>query len=333
VLRAKVDAAWNLHEATAEMNVAAFVMFSSMAGLVGSSGQANYSAANAFLDGLAARRRAHGLPAMSLGWGLWDQASAMTGNLTDGDRARLGRDGIVAMPSADALALFDTAMIVDEPFMVPARIDVAALRVKSAAGTLPPMFIELIAGPGRRQVGDSLAAAKSKSALAQRLHGLDDDAAHALLLDLVRSHMATVLGAPTPESIAADLAFQDLGFDSLTAVELRNRLKTATGLALSPTLIFDYPTPNGLATYIHQQLNDTTESQDGAPRADAGEVEIQRAVSSIPVKRLRQAGILEILLKMANDPGGTDGPEDREQVIAAMNLDDLMSAAFQNDDE
>ncbi len=235
VMRAKVDAAWNLHELTRDLELSAFVMFSSMAGLVGGSGQANYSAANAYLDALATMRRDEGLPGMSLGWGLWEQASGMTGHLQTADLARLNRDGILAMPVDDALRLFDEALVVDEPFLVPARIDRAALRTKSAAGTLPPMFNDLISGPARRQVGDSLAAAQSRSALTARLSGLPTEDQHAVLLGLVRSHMATVLGLPTPEAIAADLAFSDHGFDSLTAVELRNRLKAATGLTLSPT--------------------------------------------------------------------------------------------------
>lgn len=186
VLRANVDAACNLHELTRDVHLSAFVMFSSMAGLVGSAGQANYSAADAFLDALAAHRRAPQLPAISLGWGLWEQASGMTGHLQAADLARLGRDGILAMTAHNALALFDTALALNEPFTLPARIDRAALRVKSTSGTLPPMFNELITGPSRRQVGDSLAAASSRSALAQRLNGLPTDEQHAMLLDLVR---------------------------------------------------------------------------------------------------------------------------------------------------
>ncbi|MDT5047102.1 MAG: mycoketide-CoA synthase, partial [Mycobacterium sp.] len=252
VLRAKVDAAWNLHELTQDSNVSAFVLFSSMAGLVGSSGQANYAAANSFLDALAAHRRAHGLPAMSLGWGLWDQASEMTGGLDDAGRARLARTGVKALSSVDALQLFDTAMVIDEPFLLPAHIDTAALRANAAV--VPPMFVDLINAPARRRVDDSLAASKSKSALAQRIHGLPEAEQDAVLLDLVRSHIATVLGNTTPEAIDPDKAFQELGFDSLTAVEMRNRLKAATGLALSPTLIFDYPTPSRLASYFRTEL-------------------------------------------------------------------------------
>ncbi|MDT5116455.1 MAG: mycoketide-CoA synthase, partial [Mycobacterium sp.] len=296
VLRAKIDAAWNLHELTRDLDVSAFVMFSSMAGLVGSSGQANYAAGNSFLDGLAAHRRAHGLPAISLGWGLWDQASAMTGGLDAADLARLGRDGILALSSDEAMELFDTALIVDQPFIAPARIDLAALRAHAAA--VPPMFTDLINAPARRQVDDSLAAAKSKSALAHRLHGLPEPEQHAVLLDLVRSHIATVLGNTNAEAIDADKAFQDLGFDSLTAVEMRNRLKTATGLALSPTLIFDYPTPNGLASYIRHEL--------------AG---VPQEIAHTPVVHVTGDDPIVIVGMSCRYPGGVTSPEDLWEML------------------
>ncbi|MBV8294157.1 MAG: SDR family NAD(P)-dependent oxidoreductase, partial [Mycobacterium sp.] len=291
VLRAKVDAAWNLHELTRDVGVSAFVLFSSIAGLVGSSGQASYAAANSFLDGLAAHRRAHGLPAISLGWGLWDQTSDMTGGLDAAGRARLGRSGVLALSSAEALQLFDTAMVVDEPFLLPARIDTAALRANAAL--VPAMFVDLINTPTRRRVDDSLAASKSKSALAHRIHGLPEAEQHAVLLDLVRSHIATVLGNTTPEAIDPDKAFQELGFDSLTAVEMRNRLKAATGLALSPTLIFDYPTPNGLASYIRGELA-------GVPQ-EIKQVAAVRATADEPIAIVGMA---------CRFPGGVNSPED-----------------------
>ena len=291
VLRAKVDAAWNLHELSQDSTVSAFVLFSSMAGVVGSSGQANYAAANSFLDGLAVHRRAHGLPAISLGWGLWDQASEMTGGLDDEGRARLARTGVKALSSADALQLFDTALVLDEPFLLPARIDTAALRANAAV--VPPMFVDLINAPTRRRVDDSLAASKSKSALAQRIHGLPEDEQHAVLLDLVRSHIATVLGNTTPEAIDPDKAFQELGFDSLTAVEMRNRLKAATGLALSPTLIFDYPTPSRLASYFRTEL--------------AG---VPHEVRSVPAVRITDDDQIAIVGMSCRYPGGVNSPED-----------------------
>ena len=237
------------------------------------------------------------------------------------------------MSSTEALQLLDTAMVIDEPFLLPARIDTAALRAKFDGGTLPPMFVDLINAPARRQVDDSLAAAKSKSALLQRLEGLPEDEQHAVLLDLVRSHIATVLGNASPESIDPDKAFQELGFDSLTAVEMRNRLKAATGLALSPTLIFDYPNSAALAGYFRHELVGASEQV--APEAAPGEAEIQRVVASIPVKRLRQAGVLDLLLSWRTRPTAPDRAADRstEKDIADMDLDDLVNAAFLDDDE
>ncbi|RFD25752.1 polyketide synthase, partial [Mycobacterium uberis] len=295
VLRAKVDAAWNLHELTRDLDVSAFVMFSSIAGLVGSSGQGNYAAANSFLDGLAVHRRAHRLPAISLGWGLWDQTSAMTGGLGIADRARFGRDGIIGMSNEEALELFDTAMIVDQPFLLPAYIDFTALRAKFDGGTLPPIFSDLVNVPARRQVDDSLAATKSKSVLLQRLEGLPEEEQHAVLLDLVGSHIAAVMGSSNAETIDPDKAFQELGFDSLTAVEMRNRLKAATGLSLSPTLIFDYPTPNGLATYMRAEL--VGPGQQGAPTAALG---VRATVDDS----------IAIVGMSCRFPGGVDSPDD-----------------------
>ncbi|WP_234777585.1 type I polyketide synthase, partial [Mycobacterium tuberculosis] len=225
------------------------------------------------------------------GWGLWDQASAMTGGLDAADLARLGREGVLALSTAEALELFDTAMIVDEPFLAPARIDLTALRAHAVA--VPPMFSDLASAPTRRQVDDSVAAAKSKSALAHRLHGLPEAEQHAVLLGLVRLHIATVLGNITPEAIDPDKAFQDLGFDSLTAVEMRNRLKSATGLSLSPTLIFDYPTPNRLASYIRTEL--------------AG---LPQEIKHTPAVRTTSEDPIAIVGMACRYPGGVNSPDD-----------------------
>ncbi|ORA20623.1 type I polyketide synthase [Mycobacterium arosiense] len=251
VLRAKVDGAWNLHELTRHLDLSAFVVFSSMAGIVGTPGQANYAAANSFLDGLAAYRRAHGLAGLSLAWGLWEQASAMTAHLGDRDKARMSRIGLAPLSTEQALAAFDAAMLVDAPVLVAARVDRAALSDNIAA--LPPLLSELVAGPARRVVADTDVTA-SATGLSARLHGLSPEARQRELVDLVCGNAAMVLGVPNPADINTGSAFGELGFDSLTAVELRNRLKNATGLTLSPTLIFDYPTPTVLAAHLDTQL-------------------------------------------------------------------------------
>ncbi len=250
VLRAKVDGAWNLHELTQHLDLSAFVMFSSMAGIVGTPGQGNYAAANSFLDGLAAYRRAHGLAGLSVAWGLWEQTSAMTQHLADRDKARMSRVGLAPLSTPRALQLFDDAMLADRTVLVAAHLDAAGL---SASGVVPPLLRELVARPGRRLVADTDAAA-SMSGLVARLQGLSPDQRRSLLVELVCTNAATVLGRSSA-GIDADVAFQDLGFDSLTAVELRNRLKIVTGLTLSPVLIFDYPTPTALAEHIDGLLN------------------------------------------------------------------------------
>ncbi len=252
VLRAKVDGAWNLHELTQDLNLSAFVMFSSMAGIVGTPGQANYAAANSFLDGLAAHRRAHGLAGLSVAWGLWEQASGMTQHLADRDKARMSRIGLAPISTEQALRLFDTAMLTDRPLLVATRLDPAALADQSPA--LPPLLSQLVTRRTRRVIDETDTTAASTSSLVTRLHGLSAERRHSELVGLVCRNAGTVLGRTNAADINAGAVFQDLGFDSLTAVELRNRLKTATGLSLSPTLIFDYPTPIALAQHLESRL-------------------------------------------------------------------------------
>jgi polyketide synthase 7 len=252
VLRAKVDGAWHLHELTRDHDLAAFVLCSSMAGTIGAPGQANYAAANTFLDALATHRRATGLAGLSLAWGLWEQPSTLTGRLDSRDLARLHRGGLAPLSTSHAAELFDTAMILDHPAAVATGLDAAALADPTLAALLPPLFGDLIRRPRRPLLTSDPAAAKST--LAQRLHALSADQQRDLLVDLVRAHTAAVLGHPDPTTIDTNRAFQDLGFDSLSAIELRNRLKTATGLTLSPTLIFDYPTPTTLAQHLHSRI-------------------------------------------------------------------------------
>ncbi|MGZ4583085.1 MAG: SDR family NAD(P)-dependent oxidoreductase, partial [Mycobacterium sp.] len=250
VLWAKAEGAWHLHEMTQGMDLAAFVLFSSMAGIVGAPGQANYAAANSFLDGLAAYRRARGLPGLSVAWGLWEQASAMTRNLGERDRARMNRSGLAPLAGDAAMGLLDQALAGDRSVLVAARLDTAALA--GAGSELPPILGDLATRRVRRVIADTAGAA-STSGLRARLQGLTPEVRHRELVDLVCGSAATVLGHSAAD-VGAERSFEELGFDSLTAVELRNRLKTATGLALSPTVIFDHPTPAGLAEHLDSQL-------------------------------------------------------------------------------
>ncbi|WP_422264885.1 type I polyketide synthase, partial [Mycobacterium sp.] len=261
VLRAKVDAAWNLHELTRDLGLSMFVLCSSIAGTVGAAGQSNYAAANAFLDALAAHRQDAGLPGVSLAWGMWARSSAMTAHLSSRDLARLNRAGVAAMSTEQALELFDAALAIDHPVVVAARLDRAALDARAQRGELPALFSGLTRRPTRRVVEEAVDATQSRSVLAGRLDALAPDDQRNLLVDLVCSQAAAVLGHPAPDEIDPDTTFKALGFDSLTGVELRNHFKTATGLALSPTLIFDHPTPTAVADYIGRRLAESRDLQ------------------------------------------------------------------------
>jgi acyl carrier protein len=298
-LAPKVDGAWNLHELTRDLDLSAFVLCSSVAGVTGAPGQGNYAAGNAFLDGLAAYRRASGLPGVSLAWGWWAQASAMTGHLGGRDVARLSRGGLAPLSAGQALELFDAGVALDRACVVAARLDHSALRELAADGGLPALLSGLVRGPVRRLVGNDAAA--SISALAQRLQGLSPVEQHNVLRELVCSQVAIVLGTDG-DDVDPDKTFQDLGFDSLTAIELRNRLKTTTGLALSPTLIFDYPTPTAVARHLLDNFQGADTSNDpGTSGHD--EDGVRQILTSIPISRLREAGILDTLLGLADSPG------------------------------
>jgi thioesterase domain-containing protein/nucleoside-diphosphate-sugar epimerase len=256
VMRPKADAAWHLHELTAGLDLDAFVLFSSAAATFGGAGQANYAAANAFLDGLAASRQAAGLPACSLAWGMWAAATGMTGHLSQSERARLAR-GMTPLASGEGLALLDLAMARDEALLVLARLELAALRAVAQAGALPPFFSGLVAAPGRpaRRAVTSGVSADQGAGLRERLAGASDDEQERLLTDLVRTETAAVLGHPSPEAVGAQDGFLELGLNSLSAVELRNRLSGMTGLRLPGTTVFDHPTPLLLARQLRAELS------------------------------------------------------------------------------
>ncbi|OBH04148.1 polyketide synthase [Mycobacterium sp. E2699] len=303
VLRAKVAGAWNLHELTKDLNVPAFVMFSSMAGIVGAPGQGNYAAANSFLDGLASYRRAQGLAGLSVAWGLWEEASAMTRHLGDKDRARMSRSGLAPLSSRQAMQLLDDALAADRPVLVAARLDTAAM---GDGAMLPPILRGLATRRSRRVIADAATTAASTSELRARLHGLTAEQRHRELVDVVCGNAATVLGHATAD-VNADSAFQDLGFDSLTAVELRNRLKTATGLTMAPTVIFDHPTPSALAEHLDAQLAETP--VDDRPDRMARFNDVARELQALidqpgwsPDEKARLTARIETLLAASSAP-------------------------------
>ncbi|MET8687110.1 SDR family NAD(P)-dependent oxidoreductase [Streptomyces sp. NPDC004732] len=249
VWAAKATAARHLHEATREMRLGLFVVFSSAAASLGSPGQANYAAANAYCDALIQHRRTQGLAGLSIAWGLWQATSGMTGQLSDTDLARMKRTGFAALTDAGGLALLDAARTHDHAYVVAADLDPRAV-----TDGLSPLLRTLTAPATRRRVASEGLA---DGALAARLTGLDADGRLQLLTDVVREYVAAVLGHGSAARVSVDIAFKDLGFDSLTAVELRNRLSAACDIRLPATLIFDHPTPQALATHLVHRLAGT----------------------------------------------------------------------------
>ncbi|MGW6804821.1 type I polyketide synthase, partial [Streptomyces sp. NPDC055039] len=295
VFRPKVDAAWNLHELTRDLDLSAFVLFSSVAGTLGGPGQGNYAAANTFLDALAQHRRTQGLPATSLAWGLWADTGGMAGSLDETDVRRMARGGLIPLRSAEGLALFDAAGSTGRAVLAPVPLDLPALRKQARSQPVPHMLRGLVRSTARRTVES---AAVAGSAFARSLAGLTEAEREKALLDLVLGHVAVVLGHSSTQAVAPDRAFKEVGFDSLTAVELRNRLGGATELRLPATLIYDYPTPAALAAHLGAELV-------GAPVA-ATITRTATAVLDEPIA---------IVAMSCRFPGGVNSPEDLWRLV------------------
>ncbi|USA04371.1 beta-ketoacyl reductase [Streptomyces lydicamycinicus] len=327
VLRPKVDAAVNLHELTAGQDLAAFVLYSAAAGTFGGAGQGNYAAANVFLDALAAYRRANGLPATALAWGLWTETSGITRHLGEADVRRMSRAGMPPLSTEEGMTLFDAALRADEPAMLPARLDVSVFR-GAPAEAVPPLLRGLVRTPARRTVA---AATRSADDFAQRLTGLTAEEIDGVLLDFVREQAAAVLGHGSPAAVEPGRAFNEMGFDSLTAVEFRNRLNGAAGLRLPATLVFDYPNAEVLAAHLKETL--APEAADPAAVV-LGELErLESALAALSPDEGAGASItsrLQALTKAWEDRRSTAGPTDVKDRLQAASTDEVF--AFINDE-
>lgn len=251
VTRPKVDAAWNLHLETRSLPLAAFVVYSSVAGTLGSPGQANYAAANAYLDALSQYRQRQGLPSTSIAWGVWEKTTEMTRHLTDRDLDRMRRSGMVPISDVEGMTLFDDAIATGLPSTVATGLDVAAIG-RQAADTehVPPLLRGIVrSSPKTPTDGRSTAASPLLDLAGRNLREKEQ-----LILEMIRSNAASVLGHASAENVPADSTFTDLGFDSLGAVEFRNLVNLATGAKLPATVVFDHPTPSDLARYICAEI-------------------------------------------------------------------------------
>ncbi|MEU3597323.1 SDR family NAD(P)-dependent oxidoreductase, partial [Streptomyces sp. NPDC006798] len=301
VLRPKADAAWHLHRLTRDRELSAFVMFSSVMGALGGAGQGNYAAANVFLDALAEHRRARGLPAVSLAWGLWEPRSGLTGDLGRADLARMARTGLVPLTPERGLALFDTALVRDEPTLVPAGLE-AARSARDGGGPVPAVLGALVRPRTTRRTA-AVSGKPAGPAGGRRFAGMSPADAERELLEVVRAHAGAVLGHGGPSAVRPDSTFRELGFDSLASVELRNRLTDALGRRLPATAVFDYPTPVVLARYLRGEL------LGDAADADAGSGPVVTGTAwDEPIAVVGMGCRL---------PGGIDSPEDLWELLAA----------------
>ncbi|MFJ9363894.1 SDR family NAD(P)-dependent oxidoreductase [Nocardia sp. NPDC101769] len=287
----KADAAWHLHELTRDNPLSLFVMLASAGGLVLATGQANYAAANVFLDGLAAHRRSLGLPTTSIDYGLWARATGLGFELPEEAFERMRRQGFPALSESEGLALFDAAIATDAAQLVALRIDRAVLRTRGEQ--LPALVRALVPNPVRRN------RSAAGQAFAQRLAGLSDAERKSALLEVVRSAAAEVLGHGSVDAVEPRQAFQQLGFDSLSAVEFRNRLNAATGLQLPATLVFDQPNPQAVAEFIEAELTGTI--QDVAVTA-------RRVAGDDPIA---------VVAMSCRYPGGVASPEDLWRLVVS----------------
>jgi polyketide synthase 12 len=255
VFSPKVDGATHLDELTRHLDLALFVLFSSVAGTIGTQGQANYAAANSALDALAIRRRAAGLPAQSLAWGLWQSAISLAIDLDDNDLGRLARSGLLPMPTGQGLALFDAALAEGGVVLVAARL------ILNCEGSGVSPLLGGLAMPKRRVASGDGPTTPTAESLSSKLVGMATAERTATLLAIVQSHTAMVLDHTDPEAIGCDRPFDELGIDSLSAVELRNRLSAETGLRLSPTMVFDHASPLRLAEHLAKLIAPEHESE------------------------------------------------------------------------
>jgi acyl carrier protein len=228
--------------------------------------------------------------------------------------------GMLPLEPRKGLELFDTALGVGDVVLVPLALETGSLRSQARAGMLPALLRGLVRVPARRVVAGSLA---------RRLAGVPEGEREGVVLELVRGHVAAVLGHASPQAIEAERAFKELGFDSLAAVELRNRLNTATGLRLPATLIFDYPTPQAVAGHVMTELMGSS----AMINSKSGEIDVHQLVAAIPISRLRKTGILTALSKLANS---TDeelaGGGDREELIEMMDIETLARMTLEGAD-
>jgi len=326
VMAPKVDGAWNLHQATAALSLESFVLYSSAGGVLGAAGQANYAAANTFLDALAAHRRGQGLPATSAAWGLWERdGTGMTGHLGQAELARVRRMGVVALSVSDGLRLLDTAITHSESALVPVHFALQELQAQvDREGDVSPLMRALLRPP-RRRASD----ATSGPSLQERLLPQTEEERVATLVALIAAEIALVVGLANPKMIEPRQILAELGMDSLMAIELRKRLSFVTGVSLPATLVFDYPTPVAIAGMMLERLD--LESSPTQPSDLAGPsvppddpaAGLRWALARLSPEDLLRHGLLQQLLDVAQGSAGSNGNDTQRPAAPEVPVEEL----------
>jgi amino acid adenylation domain-containing protein/thioester reductase-like protein len=270
----KLDGAWHLHELTQEMELDLFMMFSSVASVMGNPGQGNYAAANAFLDALAHLRRAQCLPATSVAWGLM-QGNGMAAGLSETDRARFARQGLDWLTPEESLELFELAVQGGRPLTMAAALDLDRFgRYYEERGGVPPLYRSLLSSNGSE---------RTRSGSAPDLRQLMSETAPgeraAVVLGVVAEEVARTLGFASPKDVDVDLPLQGIGIDSLTAVLMRNQLARLTGLALSAKIAFDHPNLRALSQFLLSKLLEAGLAAPAEPAAGVAEATASAATA------------------------------------------------------
>jgi polyketide synthase 12 len=325
VLAPKVRGAWHLHELTGHLDLAAFVLFSSVAGAFGAPGQSTYAAANTFLDALAAYRRTRGLTAVSLAWGLWEQdGNGMTGGLGAAEIDRMRRQGTLPLSARDGLRLLDAGLSRPETHLVPFRFDAGAARREDAAEV--PALLRVLVRPLVRQAADQGAGSGT---LRTRLAGLAPADRTTAAVRFVQQEVSSMLGLSST-GVGADKPIRDFGCDSLMAVELRNRIAKAAQLPLPSTLVFDYPTSQAIASFVLGRMELGADLPTGPPNDPAAAA--RWALDRVSPAKLQQSGLLAQLLELAQPMPADGAPESLQDTAAAMRIAEELTD-LQMDDE
>jgi acyl transferase domain-containing protein/D-arabinose 1-dehydrogenase-like Zn-dependent alcohol dehydrogenase len=328
VLAPKVEGAWHLHELTKHLDLDTFVLFSSVAATLGGLGQGNYAAANAFLDALAGHRRAQGLPAVAMAWGPWEQASGMTSQLGEADLRRMASSGMLTLSHELGLELFDAARAADRAQLVLAHLDTATLRARARSEKLPSVLHGLVRMSARRQDG----AQSDSGSLVERFAQAPRLERGRLVLEFLRAQTAAVLGYRSSDSVDSSRTFKELGFDSLAAVELRNRLVSSSELRLPATLVFDYPTLEALAAYLSDEMSSDVTEHGRSLGSDLDKLQV--ALSSMSAEEAKRSGVAarlqSILAAWTSEDDTTDinGTDDDLESVTDDEIFELIDREF-----